>query len=69
MGFTKFIYRILYIQMFEILLCALSYVMEKNKNLLILDTDDQNTTYVFAFKGTHALYLSLKLQEEVFDVF
>jgi hypothetical protein len=32
----------------------------KNKNVLTLDIDDQNTTHVS--KGTHAKYLNLNLQ-------
>ena len=51
MGFTKFIYHILYIHVFETLLCGLSYVEEEIKNILILDIDDQNTTCVVASKG------------------
>ena len=41
----------------------MSYVKEKIKNLLILDIDDQNTTYVFIFKGTQAAYLNLSGQQ------
>ena len=29
----------------------------KNQNILTLDIDVQNTTYIFASKGTQALYL------------
>ena len=47
--------------MFETLLYTLSYVKEKNLNMLILDIDDQNAMYAFAFNGTHATYLNLNL--------
>ena len=33
----------------------------KNINILILDIDVQNTTYVFASKSAQALYLNLYL--------
>ena len=33
----------------------------ENKNILILVIDDQNTTYVFASKGTQVAYLNLNL--------
>jgi hypothetical protein len=42
----------------NILLCQ----GEKNKNIFILNIDDQNKMYVFASKGTHATYLNLNLQ-------
>jgi hypothetical protein len=32
---------------------------EENKHTLIIDIDNQNTTYVFASKGTHVAYLYL----------
>ena len=35
---------------------------EENKHILIQDIDDQNTTYVFASKDTHAPYLNPNLQ-------
>ena len=59
-GLIKFIY---YIFMCLKHYCALSHFKEKNKNVLILDFDDQNTTYVFASKGAHVPHLSLNLQE------
>ena len=31
----------------------------ENKNILVLEIDDQDTTYIFAFKGTHVVYLNL----------
>jgi len=35
---------------------------ENKKSTLMLDIDGQNTTYVFASKGTQAMYLTLNLQ-------
>lgn len=32
----------------------------RNKNILILDNDDQNTKYVFAPKGNYVVYLNFK---------
>ena len=55
MGFIKFINHILYIYVFETFLYTLSYVDEKIKNILVLDIESQNTTYVIVVKGTHAI--------------
>ena len=33
-----------------------------NENILICDFDDQNAIYVFASKGTQAVYLNLIFQ-------
>lgn len=52
-GFTKLINLTLYNYVFAILL----YKSCKAKKILILNIDDQNATYVFAIKGTHAASL------------
>lgn len=33
-----------------------------NKNTLVIDIDDQNAMYVFAFKSSQVAYLNLNLQ-------
>ena len=42
--------------MLHVILCR-----GENHNIFILDIDDQNTTDVFASKGTHAAYFNLNL--------
>jgi len=41
----------------DIVLCQ-----RENKNILVLDIESQNTTYVIAVKGTHAIHMNLKFQ-------
>ena len=42
--------------------CTQSYVKETINYIVICHIDDQYSKYVFASKGTHVMYLYLKLQ-------
>ena len=62
MDFTRLTNHILYNYVFEMFLDILFYVKGENQNILILDINDENTTYVFASESIYVAYLNLNIQ-------
>ena len=56
-SFTKFKNYILYIDVFVTLLYTIVLCQRENENILMLDIDDQNTTWVIAPKGHGITFL------------
>ena len=57
-SFTEVMNHILYIYVFEIF--SLSYCREVNRNILILDIDNQNITFVYASEGNPSCMFELQ---------
>lgn len=63
MGSTKFVNRSLYIYVFETVVSTLVLCQGDNQNILILDINDQNITYVLVSKSIYVVYVNLDLQD------